>query len=79
VGDKSPHPTTIKTPMMYGKKPPSKKKTRGQKADAARKTAEAKAVIKFNNTLRGKKAIGISPSNKNIPKSMSKGRTYKGK
>jgi hypothetical protein len=64
---------------MYGKKLPSKKKTRGQKADAARKTAEAKAVIKFNNTLRGKKAIGISPSNKNIPKSMSEGRTYKGK
>jgi hypothetical protein len=64
---------------MYGAKMPTKKKTRGQKADADRKTAEAKSVIKYNNTLKGKKPIGISPSSKNIPSSMSKGRTYKGK
>ena len=64
---------------MYGAKMPTKKKTRGQKADAERKKAEAKSTIKFNNSLRGKSAIGISPSSKNIPSSMSKGRTYKGK
>ena len=64
---------------MYGAKMPAKKKTRGQKADADRKTAQAKSVIKYNNTLKNKKAIGISPSSKNIPSSMSKGRTYKGK
>ena len=34
---------------MYGAKMPTKKKTRGQKADAERKTAEAKSTIKFKN------------------------------
>lgn len=53
------------------------KLTRGQKADAKRKTGEAKAAIAWNNKLKGKEAIGIQ-ARKQTPSSMKAGRTYKG-